>query len=239
MFQPSNALIRLVDEDVERFHRVQRECPRLFPRRSVLYPITFFGNIQKADVLTLALNPARTEFENCRNWSEGLNGAALCNRLMRYFDLPEAEPHRWFDNCSVALSFLGRSYCWRAAHIDLLPYPTLFQKELVPNDRATLANYASEMPRHLLRILEHCPLVKLIIVVDYTFPVLKNDRLQANHTFDFIAETNSPLAAHIKANGESPPIFHAGGIGQLPARILQHRKILRDHLQNGDSLSFE
>jgi hypothetical protein len=57
------------------------------------FPIPFFDDIERAEVLTIGLNPSATEFES-RGWREVLNAGALTQRLLRYFDRGE---HPWFS----------------------------------------------------------------------------------------------------------------------------------------------
>ena len=46
--------------------------PELFRNGEPKYPIPFFGNLLKAEILTVGLNPSADEFNN-RGWKDGLS----------------------------------------------------------------------------------------------------------------------------------------------------------------------
>lgn len=231
-----DALIECVHEALIGFQEKRRETHGLFPCGDNIYPIPFFGNILQAEVLTLALNPARNEFDNDRNWPTGLDARGLADRLLEYFDLGEAEPHSFFTKCHPALSLLGRSYEHDAAHVDLLPHPTLFRGEMGEQQRMLFAALvASISEEHLKSVLQFCRGVKLILVIDYDFAMTDGGTTQ---TFEFLASHIPVLATKLKGHGDLPPIFRGGGIGQLTQRVRDRRRELRDCLQRGSILEF-
>jgi hypothetical protein len=88
-------------------------------------PIPYFGDIEKAEILTVGVNPAASEFKN-RNWPE-IEATAdyLAPRLRNYFCLRYPVAHRWFSPWEESLRMLnGRSYRNGAAHLDLSPQAT-------------------------------------------------------------------------------------------------------------------
>jgi hypothetical protein len=90
-------------------------------------PIPFFGDIEEAEILTVGVNPAASEFKKNRNWrfSEATPDY-LGARLRNYFRLGDPPPHSWFDAWDESLKMLnGRSYRTLAAHLDLSPRPTI------------------------------------------------------------------------------------------------------------------
>jgi hypothetical protein len=64
----SDPIVQLVQAELEWFREVREQQRAIFPDQDNLYPIPFFGDIRRAEVLTLALNPANTEFTKKRYW---------------------------------------------------------------------------------------------------------------------------------------------------------------------------
>jgi hypothetical protein len=189
-----NPIAPLVEKELEWFRGFQNTDPLLFPNQNNLYPIPFFGDIRNAKVLTLALNPSWTEFSEGRNWSPGLDINALTTRLIHYFDLPEPNPHPWFEHRRSALELLGCSYKTDAAHIDLHPFPTKFRGALHESQRKTLGHLiASHSKSHLAHLLRLAPKVKLVLVIDYTFSDSAGKTIK---TSDFIANLKNDLGGN-------------------------------------------
>ncbi len=88
------------------------------------FPIPFFGEVDRARVLTVGVNPSDGEFRN-RNWPESINAKDLTQRLLGYFK-GSVPPHPWFNTWSKALKVLNLSYeSGAVAHLDLSPRPTI------------------------------------------------------------------------------------------------------------------
>jgi hypothetical protein len=89
-------------------------------------PIPFFGDIEQAEILTVGVNPAASEFRKNRNWPEiEATAEYLEPRLRNYFRLAEPTPHPWFSPWEESLVMLkGQSYKSHAAHLDLSPQAT-------------------------------------------------------------------------------------------------------------------
>lgn len=235
MASKPDALIRLVQDEMEVFDKTRKRYPDLFPQDVNLYPVPFFGDILRAEILTVALNPAWPEFRPERNWPSGLGARGLADRLVDYFDLWEAAPHPFFERCQPALSLLGRSYQRGVAHIDLLSHPTKFLKDLGGADRAAFADLVNGSTNYLKNVLSFCPIVKLIIIIDFQFPVPTGS---TSSTFDFLANQFPPFAKLQIGSGDSPPLFRGGGVADLVQRVGQHRLALRECLQLGRVLEF-
>ncbi len=221
---------------MERFRRM-RDATRyssLFSKGLNLHPVPFFGDLVNARALTLALNPAETEFQK-HLWPKELAAPALTERLINYFDLDDAAPHPWFDDCTRALSKLGVSYLSGSAHVDLLSYPTRFLKKLTEDERAAFAKLVAESRTTLQRLLGMCKAPKLVIVIDYQVPAVSAESRQ---TFDYIEAELPFLAKNINNHGEEPPVFRGGEKGMLNQRILQYRDALRKQLAKGTDLDF-
>jgi hypothetical protein len=96
-------------------------------------PVPFFGPLERAEVITLGLNPSTGEFVRKRNWSR-VSDEELPDELVNYFGPDERRArHPWFEPWETVLSDLGMSYRLNAAHIDLTPRATNCRKgELKP-----------------------------------------------------------------------------------------------------------
>ncbi len=233
-----NPIVRLVAKEMECFQVFRQENPLIFPNQDNLYPVPFFGDIRKAEVLTLALNPAWTEFRKGghheRYWIPGLDACALTTRLLHYFDLPVPTPHRFFEDLRPGLAVLGKSYGRNVAHIDLHSFPTKFRNALGDSQREVIGGYIETTTReHLQEILKLAPKVTLILVVDFLFTRPNGDAIG---TFEFVASEQSGLQNCINDHGSQPPIFRAGGPDQFAARIQHRADALRQYLCNPSPL---
>ncbi len=147
---PSQSLIEVVDEIVRSIHESDRFYARLYSNNySLRYPLSFFGDIENAEILTLGVNPSPTEFkqpedtdpEN-RNWPLEMSSAQLALRLVNYYRHWKPPPHKWFTPLETILRSKNCSYQFNAAHIDLSP-------------RATLAmGWFNKAPGHFLNMVQ-------------------------------------------------------------------------------------
>lgn len=223
-----NPVVELVERALARFERFHEANAQFFPEQDNLYPIPFFGDIRRATVLTLALNPAWTEFRRGRHWIRGLDACALTTRLLHYFDLPAPPPHRWFKDRRDGLALLDCSYETNVAHIDLHPLPTKFRQDLVETQRAEIGRFMeTRSASHMAALLKLATNVRLLLVVDYTFS--KSDGA-ASKTSEFIT-MHPPLLELMRADENRLTIFPAGGTNQFEDRIREHRNTLRSHLR--------
>lgn len=122
------------------------------------HAIPFFGDLSRAAVITVGLNPSATEFEG-RGWPAALADAALTERLMRYF---ERLPHPWFAAWEEALALIGASYRLNAAHIDVSPRAT-WSASSVPDPQLFEGMLTNDLP-WMLRLLEAAPQVRLLLL---------------------------------------------------------------------------
>ena len=126
-FSPSNELIAVVDEIIKTTVRedVDTNISELydeeFPNRN---PIPFFGDLENAEILTLAVNPSPTEFHEDRCWKPTMEANELSFRLVNYFRLWNPPSHGWFTPLETKLRLQGCSYLSNSAHIDLSPRAT-------------------------------------------------------------------------------------------------------------------
>jgi hypothetical protein len=126
-FSPSNELITLVDEIIKTTVREDMDqtmfelYDKEFPDRN---PIPFFGDLENAEILTLAVNPSPTEFHKDRCWKSKMEAKELSFRLVNYFRLWNPPYHGWFTSLETILRQNKCSYLSNTAHIDLSPRAT-------------------------------------------------------------------------------------------------------------------
>jgi hypothetical protein len=121
---PSQRLVSFVGEYQKRGPEIFKEHTELFAKDIPLHPIPFFGPLETARILTVALNPANTEFSEWRWWPSQMPAKRLAGRLFNYFKLPFPPPHPWFGKLQEAMSIIHCSYQWNAAHIDISGWAT-------------------------------------------------------------------------------------------------------------------
>jgi hypothetical protein len=237
-----NSVVELVEKELAAFRELQLAHPSLFPDNNRLYPIPFFGDIRRAEVITLALNPAHTEFAPARRWPIGdgagsLTPMGLTNRLLSYFHMARIPPHDWFNACESGLLALECSYRTNAAHIDIHPLPTKFSLEMqqtYPEGNSILGKIiqATGIAR-MISVLALCERAKLIIVIKYSLPGLANAT-----TFEFVRDRLSPLAGVVDPAGYEPPLIDAGGCDGMADYLQQHKNRLLGFLQTAPNLIF-
>jgi hypothetical protein len=238
-----NPIVELVEKEMAWFDRVlaqDRTRPlttQIFPDKDNLYPMPFFGDIRRAEVLTVALNPAHTEFDE-RQWPSNetptaLSSFTLTSRLLHYFDLPEPEPHPFFKQFSQLLQLINCSYARNASHVDLSSLPTFMPTEMAVSQRPI---FVETVQAHVTRLNETLRLAtnkKLILVVNFRVNDGMNNHMQIWETLC----THCPLVrqfAHL--GGELLPILKADNVGALTAAVLRNRHEIREHLASATPL---
>jgi hypothetical protein len=125
----------------------------------VVIPIPFFGQVDRAHVLTVGVNPSAREFKE-RGWPNTVDTTYLANRLLHYFENPEILPHPWFHAWSNALRCLGVAYeSGTAAHIDVSPRATIAMSKVDPDEFLYMATHDVKWLFELLGMLTHVRLV--------------------------------------------------------------------------------
>ena len=170
---------RKVIELVAGIQAEQGEMERLY-RGSILrdgvplHPVPFFGNLDNAAIVTIGLNPSSTEFEPWRGWPDvPMESEDLARRLAGYFRNVNPRPHAWFGDYQEALGIISGDYKINAAHLDLLPWPTLSPTwmKMQANKSMLFRKYNAALKagraRWLTRLMESCSKkVKLVAVFD-------------------------------------------------------------------------
>lgn len=238
-----NPIVELMEQELawfeqERTKDQQRDqSSRLFPAIENLYPIPFFGDIRRADVLTMALNPSCTEFAQDRGWPVGLDARALTTRLLHYFDLPEPGPHKWFNNLAPAGFLISRSYRQGMAHVDLMSAATLRPRDMQGEQgmlqRQQFGDLVNMAASKLQRVLDLACMAKVILVLDYSVGTGNG----GNWSVWEQAIGRIPMfQKHASGNGESAPILRASSPEGLVNKVAGRRDEIREHLANGPRL---
>ncbi len=234
-----NPIVTLVEKEMAVFRELRLAYPSLFPdNNDRLYPIPFFGDIRRAEVITLALNPAHNECSPDRHWpigagTGGLTPVALANRLLGYFHF-WIPPHPFFSAFEEGLTAIGSSYKRNAAHIDVHPLPTKFVNQLDRGDAVTLRSIIDNSSAdHMIDVLALCRQVKLIVVKEFNLP-----GLPTTTTFPFVRDRLLPLAGLVDEAGYEPPLIDASGHGGIAGFLLHHQVRLTDFLRSAPGLVF-
>jgi len=125
--RPSTWVIDLVEEIQREVERTNQRFAENLVSERMTHPIPFFGNLEKAEILTVGLNPAPGEFQNERWPRTSIAAEKLAERLLDYFLIGDFPPHPWFEKWSRALSQVDENFQYqtgRVAHIDLSPRAT-------------------------------------------------------------------------------------------------------------------
>ena len=222
----------------------QEEHLRIFPNRDNLYPIPFFGDIRRAEVLTMALNPAHDEFEN-RQWPPrahptALTGAALASRLLHYFDLPEPGPHPFFPVLSKMLLPIHCSYLRNAAHVDLSSLPTFRPREMLrAEQRQRFAGKVTAFVSRLEAVLRLAKRTKLLLVLDF---VVGDGGGGQMSVWRLVCENCEFMKPYANSNGSVLPVLVKRGTNQttaldeMTALVTSMRYEIREHLLAGGAL---
>ena len=174
---PSRKVIELVADIQAEQGEIEQAYRGTILRDGIpLHPMPFFGNLDGAAIVTIGLNPSSTEFEPWRSWPpETMTAAELALRLAGYFRSVNPRPHSWFGEYQEALGIIGGDYKINAAHLDLLPWPTLsptYLKKLDEQNGTELRDiYNSALNKgrdDWLAFSLECaaPKVKLILIFD-------------------------------------------------------------------------
>ncbi len=114
------AIAALIADAQARSDGVRRAFPELLPASCpAWHPISFFGPIDTALALTVAMNPSADELR-ARSWPVELPADAIAERLLGYFAYAGVPPHPWFERSECPLLDLGLRYGAGLAHLDLV-----------------------------------------------------------------------------------------------------------------------
>lgn len=140
------------------------------------HPIPFSGDVLRARVLTVGVNPSATEFKNGRGRVE-LEASGLEGQLLDYFK--GVQTHRWYQTWSEALSWAGVSYQGgSAAHLDLSPRATMSMRKLKNEGSATRFTMMLDGDvSHFFELLKHCHSARALFLAGCAGPWYMNEFL--------------------------------------------------------------
>ncbi len=113
----------IVNETIKHVAETSDQFTPLMERGVMTYPIPFFGNLSRARVITLGLNPSNKEFIFERKWCTNMPKDAIAKKLFSYFK-STVPHHPFFTPWQEALKYIGASYESDAVHLDLSPRAT-------------------------------------------------------------------------------------------------------------------
>jgi hypothetical protein len=127
------------------------------------WALPWFGDLEKAQILTVGVNPSPTEFEKGR-WQQITTPAQAFAKVNGYFRNPECA-HPWFATWEKGLKHVNASYTdnakFLAAHVDLSPRATRVMSKL-PVD-SFLGMIRHDLP-HFAEVLNAAPSVRAIFM---------------------------------------------------------------------------
>jgi hypothetical protein len=125
---PPRDLVELVGRAREFVRAHTRDIDPLLPFTGRDWqPIPFFGRLESATVITVAMNPSGAEFSPERRWRADMSAAEIAERLHGYFLNTQPPPYGWFREKCEAPTLRGRGLTFGnggLAHVDALAIPT-------------------------------------------------------------------------------------------------------------------
>jgi hypothetical protein len=232
-----NEVAGLVDESIQNFKHTRAENPQLFPEDNPrLNPILFFGYPFQAEVLTIALNPANTEFTAINGWEAGLSSQELMQKFLSYFS-PDRLWHPWFLPIEQGLLACDCSYEKNAAHLDLCSLPTILPRHLGINQQTEFANLIQRELPNFRRLLRLCRTAKMVVVIDY--PIRLGNQNEISSVLKMIRQHVPELAQYINNDGQDFPVIRGQNPRQLQEWLFENRRTVKTHLKVGEYLCFD
>ncbi len=165
-FSPSDQLVKLVNEVQTTVAHTDNQIPEFYDEKKfpIRHPIPFFGDLENAEILTLAVNPSPREFHEDRCWKNQMEARELSFRLVNYFRLWNPPAHGWFASLETNLRRNNCSYLSNSAHIDLSPRATHKMSEFRNDPTRFLAMVNSDAIRWLPKLIHLAKKVKKVRV---------------------------------------------------------------------------
>jgi haloacid dehalogenase-like hydrolase len=129
---PSNCLKQTIGEILEWVMQTDGRFASLYRLNHPVIPIPFFGEIETAEIVTVAVNPSSKEFDTERGLVLPMASEKLAVRMVNYFRQWNPPPHAWFTRLETKLRLDGHSYHFNTAHIDLSPRATRSMRTFGP-----------------------------------------------------------------------------------------------------------
>jgi uracil-DNA glycosylase len=231
----------LVAEVRQKTNNSSIEFPELFNTGEPKYPIPFFGNLLKAQIFAVGLNPSKDEFNN-REWQNGFSNEILTNRLYNYF----SHPHQWFEKWNEVLCELDDAPCYaegHVAHLDISPRATLSFSSFNEVQAEQFKIMLQRDIAWLFQILAKFVNPKLILVAGTASETEYLDDLISKYAGSYAFKLTSRMNVHgikcrrwkLEGHGKSMPVFFSGSSPsnrKNPERLLENVRMNTD-LLNG------
>ena len=217
-----------------------KKFPELFRNGEPKYPIPFFGNLLKAEIFTVGLNPSAGEFKN-RGWQDGLSDESLSNRLLDYF----SSPHDWFRVWSKALGLLNGSPSYasgRVAHLDVSPRATQSFGSFSLEQAKHFDKMLRQDVRWLFHLIAQSTNLKLILMAGAASKKCYLDKLAGEcagqYSYKFTRKESAKGVQcrfwQLEGNGKSIPVFFSGS---SPSNRRNPERLVENVCANVDSLN--
>jgi hypothetical protein len=204
------------------------------------WPIPFFGDVFRARVLTVGVNPSNQEFSAGRLWNAVATADEWQTRLLNYFRIPKVPPWCWFETWSICLEVLGLTYSdGGAAHIDVSPRPTTPMLN-VDTDPEEFRRMAESDVKWFYELIAKLPHVQLLLVAG-PIPMADGGKQQLadfigeqarNHNADW--KGSKPLPRLVTpGHPEGIPVFvcpfepKVDGLYAMVRQVYRNRELLR------------
>ena len=137
---------------------IKSNFPQLFYEEIPTIPIPFFGDVTKAKIITVGINPSSGELRK-NNWNSAMNEKDINKKLINYF---KDNPHEWFETWEKALKEINYSYYdGTAAHIDICPWAT---KPSSSTDQVLFEKLLIQSIPDFYQVLEQCVNLEFIVL---------------------------------------------------------------------------
>ena len=193
---------------------VEKTNPR-YPTNLVPgWPIPSFGDVLRARVVTVGVNPSNQEFNADRGW-QSLTEAEWQTRLLNYFRHPDVPPWCWFETWSICLELLGVRYSsGEAAHLDVSPRPTTPMLDR-KTDPAEFRRMVESDVKWFFELIAKLPHVQLLLVAG---PIPKADG-RKHQLADFIQEQARRHNAEWREDQALPRLVTSGHPEGVPVFV--------------------
>lgn len=213
---------------LEKLHGEVDRTNSQFPKNLTAgWPVPFFGDVLKARVLTVGVNPSDREFNPTRRWTEVTNLAQWQARMLGYFQNEGVPPWVWFETWSICLALLDLCYVGGAAHLDVSPRPTT--PMLAPvTDQSEFRRMTEHDVRWFFELLNQLPNVQLLLVAG---PIPRGDG-KKQQLAEFLRESASRHGAQW-VEAKPLPVFtckfepEVHGLYSMVRQVYQHHDLLR------------
>ena len=225
-----------------RSRSVREQFGSLLPSGDPWHPIPFFGPLNTASALTVAMNPSADEFRD-RGWPLTMTAPDLTARLLGYFR-HSAAPHPWFAKSELPLLPCHLRYGLNLAHLDIVCRAT---RTIKADDGPAFLRLAEQEDDTFFRCLDAAADARLVILTGsltgrfYLHEYVARRGPSSGWTLSpkALRVPGGPFAGHYRLTKGSRtlPVFFAsasvnrrGGPREYERLVLAHRDTIRGHL---------